>query len=370
MLVFRDILGWFDQVLGGLRGSQRKTTARIVAALIVGRQAAIAAIGRSIRTAAFAKHRIKQVDRFVGNGRVEVETLCAGIIATLGLAQRSRILVALDWTTIGNFEVLVSAVPSGSRALPIFWTVIDPSSELKGEAERRHLEALRALLPANVEMVVIADRGFDGGGFLTSLRDLGFQFVVRASCDFTFSSPLTLDEFCDLDFFELPRGIIHDFGEIRYTQVHRFCTRLVVLHDLKQKDRWILLSSLADRKELIVGYYGRRFEIEEAFKDLKDLRGGLQLKDFKMKRTDRLSRFLAAVVLAYLVLILAGTAGEHRGLHRRLQVNTATKRCLALWRVGYLLLDEDALTVRDAFTALSLLLATIANVEGGSHDGN
>jgi hypothetical protein len=357
--VFRDILGWFDQVLGGMRGSQRKTLARLVASLVVGRQAGIAAIGRSIRSDARMKHRIKQTDRFLGNSRVSVEMLCAGIVQTLNLAARPRLLVALDWTTIGNYEVLTSALPSGSRALPIYWTVIDLNSESRIDAQIRHLKALKALLPAGMEIVIIADRGFDGAPFLKTLDGLGFQYVIRASCDFLFSACYTLDEYCSLEDFDVCRGVVYDFGAVKYTKEHGYSTRMVVLHDHRQKDRWILLSLLGDSEHDLVRYYGRRFEVEEAFKDLKDLRGGFQLKGFKMKRTDRLARLLAVAVLAYLVLVLAGTCGEKRGLHRSLQVNTATKRCLALWRVGYLLLREAALTVSEALLAIELLSTTL-----------
>ena len=51
--------------------------------------------------------------------------------------------------------------------------------------------------------------------------------------------------------------------------------------------------------------YGRRFTIEECFRDNKDLRFGFGLKQVKVGRTDRRDRllFIAALCLALVTLL-------------------------------------------------------------------
>jgi len=85
--------------------------------------------------------------------------------------------------------------------------------------------------------------------------------------------------------------------------------------------------------------YGRRFTIEEMFRDVKDLRFGMGMKWTKISspaRRDRLF-FLAAIALALLTLL--GEAGESIGLDRTLKSNTSPRRTLSLFRQGLIWYD-------------------------------
>ncbi len=101
------------------------------------------------------------------------------------------------------------------------------------------------------------------------------------------------------------------------------------------KDSWCLATS---RKDLsasqVVKLYGKRFSIEETFRDTKDLRFGLGVSATHIKDPQRRDRLLLLVAFATALLTLLGAAAESIGLDRKLKANTSTKRTHSLFRQG------------------------------------
>ena len=101
------------------------------------------------------------------------------------------------------------------------------------------------------------------------------------------------------------------------------------------KDAWYLAS---DRTDLtgaqIKKLYGRRFSIEENFRDTKDLHFGMGLSATHITKPERRDRLLFLVALAIALLTLLGAASERLGLDRKLKVNTVAKRTHSLFRQG------------------------------------
>ena len=85
----------------------------------------------------------------------------------------------------------------------------------------------------------------------------------------------------------------------------------------------------------IVAMYGKRFTIEESFRDTKDPRYGLGLADVHIKRPDRRDRMLLIAVVAQALLTLLGAAAEAAGLDKTMKANTVTKRTHSLFRQGW-----------------------------------
>ena len=101
------------------------------------------------------------------------------------------------------------------------------------------------------------------------------------------------------------------------------------------KDAWRIVASdasLAGRD--IVALYGKRFSIEEMFRDMKDLRYGMGMSWNQVGTPDRRDRMFLIAAIAHGLLTLLGAAGESLGLDRLLKSNTAKKRTLSLFRQG------------------------------------
>ncbi|MBC9786116.1 hypothetical protein H1S01_16750 [Heliobacterium chlorum] len=95
-----------------------------------------------------------------------------------------------------------------------------------------------------------------------------------------------------------------------------------------------MATSLSDPLSEVTQFYGRRFEIEECFRDIKNERNGLCLRGTKLSSTDRYDRLFLVITCGYLFMVVTGHWAEERDLHRPMMANTVPYRTLGLWRVG------------------------------------
>jgi hypothetical protein len=123
--------------------------------------------------------------------------------------------------------------------------------------------------------------------------------------------------------------------DARVTRTRAQVPAVVVVHAARMKEAWCLATSLKDQKPAeVVKLYGRRFTIEETFRDQKDLRFGLGLSATHIGSPDRRDRMLLLAAIAQALLTLLGAAGEACGLDRLLKTNTSKKRQLSLLNQG------------------------------------
>jgi hypothetical protein len=110
---------------------------------------------------------------------------------------------------------------------------------------------------------------------------------------------------------------------------------VVVVKDPGMKEAWCLATSRADLTgRSVVKLYGRRFSIEENFRDSKDIHFGMGMSATHVDDTARRDRLLLLAALAVALLTLLGAAGESLGYDRWIKVNTAKKRTHSLFRQG------------------------------------
>lgn len=110
---------------------------------------------------------------------------------------------------------------------------------------------------------------------------------------------------------------------------------VVLKHAKGMKEAWCLSSSRSDLKpSAIVNLYGRRFTIEERFRDIKDWRFGMGVSAVRMANPHRRDRLLLIVALAQTLLHVLGAAGESLGMDRLLKVNTVKTRVHSLYHQG------------------------------------
>lgn len=334
----RLITAGIHQILSGAYiASQTSTLTACVLGLIAGGEISITGLGRHLPGYTDPKHKIKRVDRFCGNDAIALGPLCKQMLLALG-SDKGSLLVSVDWTKIGKFQTLTFAVSTlHGRSIPVYWEVIDPDVERMKAVELAAVKRFHSFVPRGVKVILLADRGFDDVKFLEAVARC-FEFVIRLSKDNTISKAGSA-EFERLSELLTSRDEVVDYGSILFTKAHRFRTRIVGLHTRKSVDPLFVATSLQADAEEIVRLYARRFDIEHAFKDWKDVHHGWQLGSIRSTSPERLARLLIIPAVAFLVLVLLGLLAESRNLHWRLQVNSVkNKRCLSLWRVGRLVL--------------------------------
>jgi hypothetical protein len=328
--ILRAIEGMYQ----GKHQKRVRTLSVLVSALVLVGKVGVAALGRAIRTRVSPKHAIKRVDRFLSNTKIEVDEWCADLVRTV-IGPRKRVKLAIDWTKIGPWPVLVASVVVQRRGIPVYWATCDLSalSRSLNAFEEGFLTRLRSMIPPDVEVTLLFDRGFRRVSLVRLLKLLGFHFVIRCCPDIWVEGEGYRGI---LGKMKLPRSKVVDLGEVFATKDKPEPVRVVAVYDRGQKEGWYLFTDLDIDARAVVKAYGRRFTIEEVFRDEKSTRYGWSLGEYRLKsRPDRLDRLLLVVAVAYFLVSLVGLALRNRDLDMRFKANTDKGTTHSLFQLGW-----------------------------------
>lgn len=341
---YSAILRWLEREVKPMRQSRRKTLAALVASLLAGGKAGVIGIARHMRGTALDKHKIKRVYRFLRNPAVEVDSV-AQVLLRWAVGNRPRVMILLDWTDVGPYQQLVAAVPLSGRAIPICALTVGKRGEgIRRTAERAMMRKLASWIPAGVQRVVIADRGFDGGQWMAWLQKQGWDYVIRVRGRVEVNSP-RYQGFLEA-LWRSPARRTLDLGWAWYNENGNVRTRIISCWHPGQKEPWHIATTLEDlHPAQILRLYGHRMWIEETFRDLKNRRWGMSLRGVRLSRPERYQRLFVVLALTYFFAAAAGCLAEKRRHHFHYQSNTQTERKINLFRMGRLYLRKcrDAL---------------------------
>jgi hypothetical protein len=300
--------------------------------------ASIHAIGAAYAAVAdiAPKHGVKQMDRYLSNKGINIDELMPQWAAFV-LSGRKEVIIALDWTDYDDDDhATLSAyvVTNHGRATPLAWKTVKKST-LKGKQtgyELDMVERLHAAIPTDVDIELVADRGFGGQNFYELLTFYGWDYTIR------FRGVIAVEHEGEMkpakDWLP-PSGRATKLAHARVTRDRTEVGAVVVVHNKRMKEAWYLVTSRADRPAAqTVKVYGRRFSIEETFRDQKDLRFGMGLRATHIRNEDRRDRMLMLLAIAQALLTLLGAASERSGLDAYLKVNTVKRRTHSLYRQG------------------------------------
>lgn len=331
-----------------------------------------AAIGVHAIGAAFAKemglqrkHAVKQIDRLMGNKKLD-DHLLQALWTRRAVGEQKRIVVALDWTDFDRDDqtsLVLSLAGSGrhGRAVPLVWTTVK-KSELKDQRndfEDDLVIRFEAALPDGVEVTLLADRGFGDQKLYRLLDELGFEYVIRFRGVVLVTN--AKGERHPASEWLAPSGQSRKLASVRVTADGTPIKAFVCAHHKGMKDAWFLASSRSDLSAAgTVALYGRRFTIEENFRDTKNGRFGLGLGHVRTSSCQRRDRFIFIAALAEALLTLLGQAAEETGLDRGHKTNTSPRRQTSLFGQGLYWYDAvrnlDDETVEMLMSAFGRLL--------------
>src|SRR4051794_17558216 len=152
---------------------------RAVEAAASGGVLSLTAMGRASSAKAQPKHRIKAMDRLLGNPALQEEV--AGIYAAVAslIVRHEQPVILVDWTQVGSKHwALVAAVPIGGRALPIC-AQVHPAKRLGSvRVHSQFLQQLWGVLPEGCRPVLVSDAGFTTTWF-DAVSRMGWDYVGR-----------------------------------------------------------------------------------------------------------------------------------------------------------------------------------------------
>ena len=326
-------------------------------AVAQGAQVSITSLGRHLQGNAFDKHKIKRMDRLVGNPHVFRERLLIykAVTTTLlnGLAEP---VIVVDWSPLcadQRWHLLRAAVPVGGRSLTLYEEV-HPRSELGNRrVQHQFLSTLARLVPSGSTPIIVADSGFKTPFFRYVEQTLGWHWVGRIRGQDVLRYSAQCPWFSAKSLYSRARKTPRIVGAVDWTRMNAFSAWIVLAgrikkqrtsnrldgtrrtsklsktHANREREPWLLVAShsLGGRTaKQIQSIYRTRMQIEEGFRDSKSVHYGVGLSQHARMHKHRRTVLCLMATLATFVLWCIGVAGKTSPLVRRVKVNSSSQR--------------------------------------------
>ena len=367
--ILREVL---KEQCGSIHNSRLNAVLDVAEGLRESQNLSMAAIGRKLSGEAKIKHKIKKVDRCLGNKYLyeELHDLYRGIsyflFEHIKHLKENRIVIDLCYLKDDRMVQMLSAqLCTRGMSLPLYQEVFT-EGELKGRTELS-LSKLAEIIPNNKDVIIIMDAGFHVEWFkLIESHGWGWVCRIRQGKDIKIN-----EEWISIkDYIPKLGSTTKDQGEILLTERHKYSCRLVTTRKdpkgRKQKisrnkasskiangsyaqgakEPWILATNLNSRSykaSEIVALYAKRMQIEESFRAMKSHQFGLSARYI---RTLDIKRWAILMLLAAIVLIsywVIGVIGHYNQMQKIFQVNTSQERQFSYFTLGKLLIEHNKL---------------------------
>jgi hypothetical protein len=180
----KDIRAFIDSLHGhDLHAKRVDSLAAATLGVMTGASLAVAMIGQALAQARglVTKHAIKQIDRLLSNGGIDVWESFARWAQHL-VGSRNDIVVAMDWTDFDGDDqatLALNLVTEHGRAMPLLSVWKDELKDQRNAIEDTCLRRFSEVLPPGYHVAILADRGFGDHKLFAYLADLGFAYVIR-----------------------------------------------------------------------------------------------------------------------------------------------------------------------------------------------
>jgi len=309
------------------------------------------------------KHAIKQVDRLLSNKKLSVDN-CSENYVYYVIGARKEVKITMDWTDFdGDNQTTLSLnlVTLHGRATPLLWKTFSKKTlkNNRNNHEDELLVRLRTLIPDDVKVTILADRGFCDLKLFEFLKEeLKFDYAIRIRSNLLVEN--SNGESKAAIQWLTQSGRAKTLRNAKITHKKYEIPTLVCVHDKKMKEPWCIVSSEADISGSgLVKWYSKRWGCESQFRDTKDIHFGMGLSATHIKTPARRDRLLLIHAIATVILTFLGAAGEKIGLDRYLKANTVKKRTLSLFNQGIIyfnrlpkMCEETLLKLLTTFTDL------------------
>ena len=342
---------------------------KTVGGLLCGNKLTLTHLGRSLTGTGYEKHKIKCVDRLLGNRKLHGERQAIYCqMAHWLLCRVSRPIIIVDWSDVYEgqaFVMLTAAIPLRGRALVLYEEVYPMKQYNSPGAHKRFLKGLSDVVPENTHPVIVTDAGFRGPWF-RAVETLGWDWVgrLRKGGNYTLNQGDTWQSVSSL--YRQANYTMKYIGQALLTMKQPYTGQLyLVKKNLKgnnrplkrrgddslavtcrklYRDPWLLVTSLPHSRgatQRIEKIYTLRMQIEETFRDIKNGRWGMGMEYTRSVNNERLENLLLIGTLGTFVLWLNGIVAKAKGWAKHFQANTE-KRCtvLSLLFLGKRLLND------------------------------
>ena len=357
MSTMRLLHGLFKQSVPTLHNSRIKALLAAVEAGLKGASLSLTTLGRALSGPAYIKHKIKRMDRLIGNPHLKTErTAFYGAMTQWSLQSIRLPLILIDWSPLTadqSQQLLRAALPTGGRSLTLY-EEIHPRLKLGNRRiQPQFLTRLQQLLPQQVTPIIVADSGFRTP-FFRAVEELGWHWLGRIrNRDFIAWADQPGDWFSAKSLYPkvtrkpkllgaahwvrrnpLPGDLVSFFRKPKKRkdltlQRRPAQSQYSRKQAAREKEPWLLVVSPSLRTYSavhIVNYYRSRMQIEEGFRDTKSTHYGLDLARESRIAVDRRANLLLIAALVIFSLWLIGVALKGTSVERQIKVNSNRDR--------------------------------------------
>ena len=375
---FKYTQEFLDRLFGDdLHAKRVHSLANATLGVMTSASLAVCTIGHGLALArgGLSKHAIKQVDRLLSNPGINVQELFMNWVPYM-VGSRKTVEIAMDWTEFDSDNqttIMLSLLTSHGRATPLIWLTVDKDTlkHNRNKYEYQILVWLAEALPADVKVLLVADRGFGDHKLYRALtEELKFDYLIRFRGNIKVTAGdgetrAAIDWVGKGGRMRILRGAAVTAEDYRVGAV-------VCVQAKDMKEPWCLATSLTDEKaRVLLKKYAKRWSIECSFRDSKDPHFGMGMGQIRISSPERRDRLWLLNALAVALLTLLGAAGEALGFDKHLKASTTKRRVHSLFRQGCLhyqlmpTMQEARLrSLMEKFAQLMLEQPLFANIYG------
>lgn len=292
--VAQGIIADLEAKLPGQRKTQRGKLGLLVATLLEVRSANLMDLAASLpRPCRLVSKRYQWIERFLANDLVDADEVMAPygreVLERLSGDGQAVVLIIDQSKATDLHQMAMVSVRIGNRALPLAWRVKETQGAIGFAEQRKVLEAVLAMVPRGVRVVLMGDRFYGSPDLIAWCRRQGWGWRLRLKQEllvFEQGGETTLGE-C------FARGE-HRLTDVELTH-KRVRTHVAMVHEPDHPEPWIIAMSETPSPHRAFDY-GLRWGIEAMFSDFKTR--GFGLEDSQIQYADRLSRLILVMALA------------------------------------------------------------------------
>lgn len=355
----------------------------------------ITAIGRHLESESKLKHRIKKVDRLLGNKHLysELGELYSGlshyVFKYISQDKVSPIVIDLCFLKDDHdIQMLSAEVATQGRTIPLYREVFEKGT-LK-DREKEFISKLSKCIPSDRDVLIIMDAAF-GDNWFEAIESQKWYWLVRARSGkyLKLSNDHEWQEVSKLFNQVGPRAKCYENGYITKNQPRscRVITKKGSMISKRKKpaklprnynsangnyqriakEPWILATNLPKKYNTVqvVNSYKKRMQIEESFRDIKNPRYGLSGRNIETSCIYRWGILMLLAAIAQITLWIIGVIGHSQGFQKVFQSNTVKHRkVFSYFYLGQLIVEfnnlkELKINYRDLPTIIETELARV-----------
>lgn len=278
---------------------------------------------------------VNRLRRFLDNPGVQVRQWYEPIAShLLQVFAGQELRLIMDCSQVGfHHRMLTVSLAYKKRALPLVWSVHRGHKGHVGYTQQLELlEYLAGLLPADTQVTVLGDAGFESVHLLNWLRAKRWHFVLRHPG----KNQVRWEgqEWIKLGHLPIAEGQTRSIGWVHVTEKHAAGPFWLTIHwAAGEQEPWFLLTDdqPTSSQRQPVALYRVRMWTEEMYGDLKG--HGFDLEATHLDDGERIARLVLAVCLAFVWLITLGSRIVKQGL--RHFVDVKSRRDKSYFRIGW-----------------------------------